>query len=176
LLLFSPFLLWGCQTLATKPVALSKLTPPATLTVTLPDIPANQPIPERFSNYGSNDIPTIQWSAPPAGTKSLVLLIEDPDAPGVTPYIHYLVFNIPPTATSLDKTLPDTARVGNNSNGEASYFGPRPPFGVHHYHFEVFALNMVLDADKGGSWETLQPKLMGQVLAGGEAVATYEKH
>lgn len=159
-----------------KRTALALLAPTASLTVTLPEIPANQPIPDRFSPNGANETPTVQWSGAPSGTKSFLLLVEDPDAPSSQPFIHYLVFNIPSDATSLKAQIPSTARIGKNSLGQLAYFGPRPPSGIHHYHFQVFALNTTI-ADADTTWEALQtrPSFKAQVLAGGEAVATYEK-
>jgi Raf kinase inhibitor-like YbhB/YbcL family protein len=158
-----------------KRTALALLAPASSLTVTLPEIPNAGPIPDRFSPNGANETPTVQWSAAPPGTKSFLLLVEDPDAPGSQPFIHYLVYNIPPDATSLGVNITPGAKIGNNSLGKSEYFGPRPPSGVHHYHFQVFALDTTLVDAATATWEALLPQLRGHILAGGEAVATYAK-
>ncbi|MDX1932014.1 MAG: YbhB/YbcL family Raf kinase inhibitor-like protein [Capsulimonadales bacterium] len=179
--LFFAFMAAGCPSgesasgPPTKRTALAILAPKETLTVTLPDIPPDGKIPDRFSAYGSNETPTVRWSGRPANTQSFLLLLEDPDAPGDKPYVHYLVYNLPSTAESVDAQLPPLALIGANTNGQQAYFGPRPPSGKHRYHFQVFALSNVLNLDAGASWEKVRPRIEGFVLAGGEAVATYEK-
>lgn len=171
-------ILTGCQTQTTetkKKVAFEQLAPKTTLTVTSPDITANQPIPEQFTAYGANKVPTITWSTPPPGTKTLLLLVEDPDAPADKPYVHYLVYNIPPATTSLGATPPKSATIGANTSGDLAYFGPRPPSGRHLYHFEVFALSVDLTPPSAATFDTLLPKIQGNILAGGELIAPYEK-
>lgn len=165
----------GVESESGKRTALALLAPPASLTVTLPDIPANQPIPDRYSPNGANETPNIQWSPVPPKTQSFLLLVEDPDAPGANPFVHYLVLDIPPETTFLTSQLPPNTRIGKNSLGKSEYFGPRPPSGIHHYHFQVFALDIALPGNISPTWEAIQSHIKGHILAGGEAVATYAK-
>jgi Raf kinase inhibitor-like YbhB/YbcL family protein len=160
-----------------KAVAISQIQAGATLTVDSPDIKDGQPIPDRFSDYAGGATPTLHWSAPPAGTKSIAVLVEDPDAPSPEPYVHWLVYDLPATATQVGATLPSDARTGTNSAGQAAYMGPRPPQGdpPHHYHFQVFALDTVPALTAGVDRNAFVGTATGHVLAKGELVVTYQK-
>jgi len=160
-----------------KAIASSRLTANATLTVDSPDINEGQPIPDRFSDYAGGATPTLHWSAPPAGTKSVAVLVEDPDAPSPEPYVHWLLYGLPATATQVGATLPPGAYLGTNSAGQAAYMGPRPPQGdpPHHYHFQVFTLDIASPLAAGADRNAFAGAAIGHVLAKGELVATYQK-
>jgi Raf kinase inhibitor-like YbhB/YbcL family protein len=160
-----------------KAVAISRLTANATLTVDSPDIKEGQPIPDRFSDYAGGATPILHWSAPPARAKSVAVLMEDPDAPSPEPYVHWLVYDLPATASQISATLPPGARQGTNSAGQAAYMGPRPPQGdpPHHYHFQVFALDAVPTLAAGADRNAFVGAATGHVLAKGEMIATYQK-
>ena len=142
-------------------------------------------IPAQYAAEQENFSPPVQWQQGPEGTESYALIMEDPDAPGETPFVHWLVYNIPadteklhpgvPGRLYLDK--PEGALQGKNSRGSIGYFGPRPPVedGPHHYHFEVFALDTSLDLKQGATRDELIEAMRGHVLAADQFVGTYER-
>lgn len=102
----------------------------------------NSAIPAEYSCNGRNVPPPLSWENVPAGANSLALVVDDPDAVGGL-YVHWVVTDIPSATNEIvDGVLPQGARVGPNSGGNAAYLGPCPPAGtgVHHYRFQLFAL------------------------------------
>jgi Raf kinase inhibitor-like YbhB/YbcL family protein len=150
----------------------------ATLKVSSPVLRSDAPIPDEFSAYGKNVSPPLTWSKGPYGSRSFVLVLEDPDAPMATPFVHWIMWNIPLAVTSLKAgQTPDGAVQGKMGIGRMAYFGPRPPPGApHHYHFEVFAVDQTPDLKSDADLKTLTAAMAGHVLASGELVATYQKN
>ena len=148
------------------------------LSVSSPRIAAGGAIPDDYSSYGKSISPPLAWSKGPAGTKGYAVVLEDPDAPMATPFVHWLVWNIPAAVGQLaEGAVPEGAREGKllfvNKTG---YFGPRPPAGpAHHYHVQVFALDRQLELAAGGDRAALVEAMKGHVLASGELVATYQQ-
>jgi Raf kinase inhibitor-like YbhB/YbcL family protein len=109
-----------------------------------------QPIPKKYSQDGENISPPVSWSGIPSGTRELVLVVEDPDAPKPfpNPFIHWILYKIPPDVLALNEAIPTDknlltptgATQGQNSAGKIGYVGPAPPLGhgTHHYHFKLF--------------------------------------
>ena len=123
----------GTEAPATTPAS------PVTLTVRSPSFADNAAIPARFSCRGSNTPPPLTWTGIPSGTVTIALVMDDPDAAGGT-YTHWVVFNLPATASGLaGGNLPAGAAQAQNSGGQAAYLGPCPPSGTHHYRFTVYA-------------------------------------
>lgn len=157
----------------------------AALSVTSPAFHAGQGIPEPFTAYGENFSPALSWSGAPAGTKSFAVIVEDPDARQPNPYVHWIVYGIPPATTLLHESIPTLRRLsdpkgalqGRNSRGSVGYVGSKPPEGdpLHHYHFEVFALDIVGPGEPGIDRETLLRTMQGHVLARGEIVGTFQR-
>jgi Raf kinase inhibitor-like YbhB/YbcL family protein len=121
----------------------------ADFTLTSPSLKPNTQIPILFTCDGKNISPKLIWSNPPAGTVSYALELYSPDSV-VGVYYNWIIYNIPPTLTSLqegaNKDLPDDALGAGNTAGDEIYRGPCPPdTGLHHYVFEIFALNSMLD-------------------------------
>ena len=136
---------------------------------------ANQPIPVEYTCDGADASPELSWSAPPSGTRSVALLVDDPDAPrGV--FTHWLVTGLPPGATELARnaSLPMGAVAGKNDFGKLGYKGPCPPRGAtHHYHVRVFALDSVpVGSSKR---DDLMSAIRGHVVAQGELIGTYQR-
>lgn len=134
----------------------------------------NQPIPKRYTCDGEDVSPPLAFADVPEGTKSLALVVDDPDAPfGV--FDHWIVWNLPPDTRELS----ENARVekqGRNDFGELRYRGPCPPSGpVHHYRFKMHALDTMLDLPQGASKKQLEKAMKGHVLAKGELVGTYKR-
>lgn len=117
------------------------------LTLISPHFPDGGRIPERYARDGENVSPPLKWSGVPEGTRSLALVVEDPDAPRGT-FGHWAVFNIAPDLVELPeasgKPGQQALQQGKNDFGNAYYDGPQPPVGhgVHHYHFRLAALDV----------------------------------
>lgn len=135
-----------------------------------------QPIPKQFTCDGADQTPVLRWGAPPEGTKSFALVIDDPDAPSGT-FRHWGVFDIPASARSIGDGKHAGTEVTNDF-GKAGYGGPCPPpgHGPHHYHFKLFAL----DTDKLGlspdaKVADVETAARQHAIAEGEIVGTYER-
>jgi Raf kinase inhibitor-like YbhB/YbcL family protein len=147
----------------------------APLAVTSPAFAANDTIPLTFSPYGQGRSPALAWSGPPAGTKSLALMLEDPDATSVKPFVHWLAWNIDRDLGGLaEASVPTGVRQGRNSHGDIAYFGPRPHGSKpHHYHFQLFALDRMIGLPAGAGREQLLAAMNGHVLAKGDLVGLF---
>ncbi|WP_116809165.1 YbhB/YbcL family Raf kinase inhibitor-like protein [Steroidobacter cummioxidans] len=148
---------------------------PSTIAVSSSAIPAGGAIDVRYSDYGQGISPPLQWASLPSGTRSVVLVMEDPDA-GSPPFVHWMMINLPPSPSALPELHGQSVREGSNSTGKRGYFGPRPPVGdpPHHYHFQLFALDDKLDLPAGFSRDALLQAMHGHVLAQGELVGLFQ--
>lgn len=167
------------------PIALQREATRTTagIRVTSPQIGANTPIPARHTEYGEGRSPALHWQTI-GGARSYAVLVEDPDAPTAEPFVHWLVWNIPPDMHELPEDIradtepraPSGIRQGRNDRGSIGWFGPRPPAGdgAHHYHFQVLALDAMLDLEEGATRDELLRTIDGRVIAKGELVATSE--
>jgi Raf kinase inhibitor-like YbhB/YbcL family protein len=135
-----------------------------------------KPIPRRHTCQGDDVAPAIGWTPPPAGTRSLALVVEDPDAPRGT-FTHWLAWGIPPDAPGLaEGRLPP--REGRNDFGEAGWRGPCPPrgHGPHRYVFRLVALDTTLDdLAPGAGARDVDEAVDGHVLAAAELTGTFER-
>ena len=139
-------------------------------------------IPDENSAYYQDISPALSWSNVPSAAKSVVVMLEDPDA-AVKPTTHWLVANLPATVGSLPKNLSKTERLdnggqqGGNVMGRTGYYGPHPPPAdkPHNYHFQVFALDTTLNLPSGFNRQALLDAMRGHVLAKGETVGTYQR-
>jgi Raf kinase inhibitor-like YbhB/YbcL family protein len=121
-------------------------------------------LPEAVSCAGAGTAPGLSWKNPPEGTKSFVLILEDPDAPrGI--FTHWIVYNIPSSAGNLTDTLPDQAETGLNSAGSRTYAPPCPPKGTtHRYIFSLYALDSLISPrsyDRSSVLEAMQGHVLG---------------
>ena len=154
------------------------------LTLSAPGFSVGGAMPVAMSDYGHRMSPELRWSGVPLNARSLALIVEDPDAKEPTPFVHWLLYNLPADLTGLPQALPATPRLpqlggaqqGRNSKGGVGYFGPRPPVGdaPHHYCFELFALDTVLTLDPAVDRTALVAAMRGHVVATGELVGTFE--
>ncbi len=141
---------------------------PAPIVVSSGAIGPDGHIAARNTAYGQNLSLPVSWPAI-AGTKAWAVALEDPDAPGPTPFVHWLVWNIPAGVTRLSEGgLPPGAVQGRNGQDSAAYWGPHPPSGIHRYHLEVFALDTPLTLRAGADRDALAAALRGHVIAKGE--------
>lgn len=168
------------------PVAMQRAETQAkgALTVSSPSIKPKAPIPRQHSEYFDGVSPALAWT-PVEGAKSYALIMEDPDAKPITPFVHWVAWNIPSATTSLPEGLQEQPRLtapeglmqGATSRGNVGYYGPRPPAedGPHHYHFAVLALDTTLDLPPGADRDALLKAAAGHVLAKGELIGTYDQ-
>lgn len=139
-------------------------------------------IPVRYTCQGENVSPPLVWTGVPAGTRSLALLVDDPDAPDPRApkmtWVHWVLYNLPPTATELPEAvrqLPSGTREGMNDWGKTGYGGPCPPIGRHRYFHKLYALDCELDGLDHPTKAELERAMVGHVLARAELVGTYQK-
>jgi Raf kinase inhibitor-like YbhB/YbcL family protein len=138
---------------------------------------AGTPLPISCTIDGVGAPPALSFSDTPEGARSLVVVCEDPDAPQLEPFVHWLVYGIPSTASNVDAQTQHDYRLGENSRSEPGYTPAAPPpgHGLHHYHFQVFALDVPLELPAGKTREQLLHAMTDHVLAWGEIVGTYER-
>jgi hypothetical protein len=139
-------------------------------------------IPVRYTCQGENVSPPLTWSGVPAGTRSLALIVDDPDAPDPRApkmiWVHWVLYNLPPTATELPEAvrqLPSATREGLNDWGKTGYGGPCPPIGRHRYFHKLYALDCELDGLGHPTKAELERAMAGHILARAELVGTYQK-
>ncbi len=136
-------------------------------------------IPKRFTCDGDDVSPPLAWSEPPPRTKSLALIVDDPDAPAGT-FTHWVLFNLPANRLSLEAGFASNqsagpAKQGTNDFGKAGYGGPCPPSGTHHYIFHLYALDALLNLDTGAGRGAVLSALKGHILAEGRLTGTYAR-
>jgi len=154
-----------------------------TMTLTSPSFAAGGEIPRRHTCQGQDVSPALAWAGVPAGAKTLALVVDDPDAPDPaapkTTWVHWVVFDIPATATGLPEGAgaapPSGAHAAKNDWGRAAWGGPCPPVGRHRYFFTLYALDVSLPPDPVSTKADLEDAMQGHVLASAQLRGTYEK-
>ncbi len=136
---------------------------------------------DKYSAYFQDVSPELQWSGVPQNARSLVLMMEDPDA-ALKPVTHWIAANISPKVTGFPEGVQKTAKYGDavqgaNHTGKIGYFGPMPPTGdtPHGYHFQIFALDTVLNLPPGFNRQALLDAMKGHVIAKGSTVGMYQR-
>jgi len=141
-------------------------------------------IPRKYTCEGTDVSPPLAWSAIPDGTKSLALIVDDPDAPDPAApkmtWVHWVLYDIPPTTTGLPEAvgsrgLPAGTLEGNNDWKRAGYGGPCPPIGRHRYVHKLYALDTVLPNLGEPTKADLEEAMKGHVLGRTELIGTYQK-
>ena len=165
---------------ARPPIPYDFLPPLPSLTVTSDDIADGKPMPDAhladiMGMTGDNLSPHLRWEGAPAETKSLALIVDDPDAP-VGLFTHWLVWNIDPKTTEIaEGSVPNGGVQGTNDFPGQRYDGPQPPSGTHRYYFKMFALDQMLDLKAGAKRKEVNAAMKGHVLAHGELMGRYSK-
>ena len=131
-------------------------------------------IPSKFSCDGANTSPPLQISDVPSEAKSLVLIVDDPDAPSGL-FTHWAAWNISPQTSSIAEGSTPKGVQGTNDFGKSGYGGPCPPSGTHRYYFKIFALDRELDLPFGVKRGQLDAALKGHVIAQGELMGRYSR-
>ncbi len=153
----------------------------AALQLTSPAFQEGGRIPPQYTCDDGDSSPPLAWTDPPAGTKSFALIVDDPDAPGRT-WVHWVVYNMPPTRRELsenlsrDADLDDGTRQGVTDSRRIGYNGPCPPSGTHRYVFKLYALDTVLDLPSGVGTDHLEQAMQLHTLAEAKLIGTYQRH
>lgn len=138
-------------------------------------------VPTKHTCDGADASPALAWSAPPAGTKSFALIMDDPDAPSGT-WVHWVLYNLAATTRSLpegvpkEKELADGTRQGRNDFARVGYGGPCPPRGpAHRYYVKLYALGIRLDLQPGATRLELERAMEKHILAQGQLMGRYKR-
>lgn len=135
----------------------------------------NQSIPEKYSCDGENINPPLVISEVPENTKSLSLIVDDPDAPAGI-WVHWIVINIDPKTTLIsENTVPVNSIEGTTSFGKPGYGGPCPPSGTHRYFFKLYALDTKLTLDQNAKKEDVEKAMQGHIVGQAELIGLYSR-
>ncbi|MDY6796774.1 MAG: YbhB/YbcL family Raf kinase inhibitor-like protein [Actinomycetota bacterium] len=145
------------------------------MNISSPSFPNNQPIPGKYGYRKENVNPPLEIGGIPVNAASLVIVVDDPDAPiPRPPWIHWTAWNIDPGTARIDEgSLPRGAVEGTTSFGDTGYGGPAPPSGTHRYFFKTFALDTELNLPAGSSVDELYGAMEGHVLDEAETIGLY---
>jgi Raf kinase inhibitor-like YbhB/YbcL family protein len=153
-----------------------------TLRLSSPAFVDGASIPTKYTCEGEDISPPLAWSGTPNGTKSLVLIVDDPDAPDPkapkTIWVHWVLYNLPADSTGLAegvKTPPKGAQSGLNDWRRAGYGGPCPPIGRHRYFHKLYALDAALSGLDRATKAKIEGAMKGHVLAEAQLIGTYQK-
>ncbi|HEX7456677.1 MAG TPA: YbhB/YbcL family Raf kinase inhibitor-like protein [Candidatus Nanoarchaeia archaeon] len=143
--------------------------------ITSPVFANNASIPSKYTCDGSNFSPPLQFSDVPTQAKSLVLICDDPDAPGRV-FVHWTIWNINPETSEIGEgKVPDGTTQGVTDFGEVGYGGPCPPSGTHRYFFKLYALDIILELPYSAGKEDVEKAMDGHIVAQAELVGNYSK-
>jgi len=138
-------------------------------------------IPTRYTCEGQDISPPLAWGDAPAGTRSVALIVDDPDAPDPSApkmtWVHWVLYNMPPTGELAEsaRALPAGTLLGLNDWKRTGYGGPCPPIGRHRYFFKLYALDAMLPDLRRPTKAQLEKAMQGHVLAQAELIGTYQK-
>lgn len=152
-----------------------------TIKITSPAFSEGGAIPKKYTCAGENISPALSWSGLPDGTKSLALILDDPDAPSGI-FTHWVLYDMPSSLSGLPEgvaaapTVEGIGAQGTNSFRKTGYGGPCPPKGpAHHYNFYLYALDISTGLKPGASKNDLQKAMQGHILAQGRLIGTYAR-
>ncbi|WP_394848406.1 YbhB/YbcL family Raf kinase inhibitor-like protein [Pendulispora brunnea] len=145
--------------------------------VTTSSFLSHGPIPTKYTADGLGLSPPIRWGNVPERTRSLVLICEDPDAPLPKPFVHWLVHSIAPDIREIPEGSMTVGMVGLNTRRKMGYTPPSPPpgHGLHHYHFQLYALDYAPELSSHADREDVVRAMESHVLASGRLIGTYER-
>jgi len=158
--------------------------PNAMIFLSSPAFVPNGSIPSKYTCEGADVSPPLAWSGAPPDTKTYVLIVDDPDAPDPAKpqrvYVHWVLYNIPVSATRLAENaaqtgLPEGAMHGTNDWGKQTYGGPCPPIGRHRYFFKLYALDTELKGLRNPTKAELEKAMEEHLVGNAEFIGTYEK-
>jgi hypothetical protein len=150
-----------------------------TIQITSPAFDHGGMIPSKYTCDGEDISPPLEWQTLPTETKSIAIIADDPDAPGKT-WVHWLIWNLPPSFKSLDENIEPSdelagATQGTTDFGRVGYGGPCPPGGTHRYFFKIYALDETLDLEPYATKKDLVEAMQPSILAQGELMGKYAR-
>ena len=158
-----------------KPKVFKKLPEKTMIKLTSPVFKDGQFIPKKYTCDGEDINPPLVIKRVPAGAKSLVLIVDDPDAPMGT-WVHWVIWNIDPKITEIkEKTLPPNAIEGINDFAKHSYGGPCPPSGTHRYYFKLYALDILLSLSPTSGKKEVEKAMEGHILDFAQLIGLYQR-
>jgi hypothetical protein len=157
---------------STPPLTPTPSQPGSGMHVSSPDFEPGAVIPKEFTCDGNNINPTLIIEGIPAETKSLALILEDPDAPRGT-WVHWVVYNIPVVSRIDENSIP--GKQGINDYGGDEYEGPCPPSGTHRYAFNLYALDVELALGEGVDKNALEEAMQGHIIDTAELIGRYTR-
>lgn len=140
--------------------------------ITSPEFKHNEFIPKKFTCEGSDINPVLTIEDIPKDTKSLALIVDDPDAPMGT-WVHWVVYDIPVVPRIDEDSIP--GKQGGNDFNRQDYGGPCPPSGTHRYFFKMYALDTQLNLAEGISKKALEKAMEGHILGKAELIGLYQR-
>lgn len=142
------------------------------MNVSSPAFGYNQMIPQKFTCLGKNINPSLEIKDIPSATESLVLIVDDPDAPGGT-WVHWVVYDIPVSKTIKENSIPGVQ--GMNDFKRINYGGPCPPSGIHRYYFKLYALDRKMNLPAGKTKNEIEASMQGHIIANDELIGLFQK-
>lgn len=132
-------------------------------------------IPIKYTGRGEDISVPLEFSNIVSSGKSIAIIMDDPDAPSLTPFVHWLIWDIPTTITKIPENVPNDSKIvslggaiqGKNGFGSVGYMGPNPPSGMHTYRIKVYVLDCFLNLKEGSPRETLEREMKGHVIQSG---------
>jgi len=153
-----------------------------TFILTSPAFENSGEIPRLYTCEGQNISPPLEWAGIPEGTRSIALIVDDPDAPDPahpkTTWVHWVLYNLPPDLAGLPAAvshLSGGGAMGMNGWNRNQYGGPCPPIGRHRYFFKLYALDCLLDRSNVATKDHVEAAMRGHIIAKAEIIGTYRK-
>jgi hypothetical protein len=170
-LLCLEFSLAGCQRAAAEKTRESEVEMP--IQIVSAAFKEGDQIPEKHTCDGEDVSPALEWTGIPSGTKSLALIMDDPDAPGRV-FVHWVLYNLPPNTEKLPEGASGSGEAGTNNFRKTVYNGPCPPPGAdHRYFFKLYALDRELQLKPRASKMDVENAMQGHILASGQLMGKY---
>ena len=142
--------------------------------ITSPAFNHNENIPSKFTCDGENISPPLTFSEIPENTKTLALIMDDPDAP-VGTFVHWVIWNIPSSTTEIQESENINYPQGSNDFGKQNYGGPCPPSGTHRYFFKLYAIDTELNLQQGATKQDLLEAMEGHIIEKAELIGKYSR-
>ena len=158
-----------------------------TIQITSPAFKEGEAIPKKYTGEGADVSPPLAWTGVPEGAKELVLICDDPDAPSEEPWVHWVIYKIPPDVKGLKEGIPRKTRLsdppgalqGKNSwpsgQNNIGYRGPLPPSGTHRYYFKLYALEAKMAAEPSMDKKAILQEIEHHVVGKGQLMGTYQR-
>lgn len=145
------------------------------LAITSPSFSNGEMIPVKYTCNGEKINPPISITGVSQNAKSLVFILEDPDAPVQGGFIHWVRFNIPPANVSAGEGADIGGLFGKNSAGNTDYVPPCPPSGIHHYYFKIYALDIELPLSDNATKTEIESAMAGHIISSAELIGLFGK-